>query len=65
MTMKPTKSILDESFAYTPSTATAVELTWRKYGWAPLTEQERKSRRRSRVAGNDARVVDLKVLRTA
>lgn len=63
--MKPTKSILDESFAYIPSAATAVEVTWRKYGWTPVTEQERMSRRRARAAGRDGRVVDLKVLRSA
>jgi hypothetical protein len=63
--MKPTKSILDESFAYTPSTATAVDATWRKYGWKPLTDQERTNRRRTRACARDARVVDLKVLRSA
>jgi hypothetical protein len=63
--MRPSKSILDESFTYTPSTATAVDATWRRYGWKPLTEQERVNRRRTPADGTDARVVDLKVVRTA
>jgi len=57
--MKPQKSILDESFAYTPSTATAVEETWRRYGWQPVTDQERQNRRLAKIA-LPARVVQLK-----
>ncbi len=63
--MKPNKSILDESFNYTSSANTAVEATWRKYGWKPVTEQERTNRRRTPDGGTAARVVDLKVLRSA
>jgi hypothetical protein len=36
--MKPTKSILDRSFIYVPSTATSVDQTWRRFGWRPSTE---------------------------
>lgn len=39
--MKPFKSILDRSFTYTPSTATSVDQTWRRYGWRPAAEQGR------------------------
>jgi hypothetical protein len=63
-TMKPTKSILDESFAYTPSTATAVEATWKRFGWQPMTDQER-SRRSRGPSSNDARVVELQLRRSA
>jgi len=62
--MKPTKSILDESFAYTPAAATAVDATWRRYGWQPITEQERKSRHHGELVP-DSRVVELKPLRAA
>jgi hypothetical protein len=43
--MKPSKSILDESFTYVPSNTTAVDATWRRFGWRPLTEDERRKRR--------------------
>jgi hypothetical protein len=31
--MKPSRSILDESFQYVPSVATSVADTWRRFGW--------------------------------
>jgi hypothetical protein len=65
MTMKPNKSILQESFTYTPSTATAVDATWRKYGWTPMTEQERLNRRRLRAGASEVRIFDLQVVRSA
>ncbi|HTT09351.1 MAG TPA: hypothetical protein VMG60_00515 [Burkholderiaceae bacterium] len=43
--MKPSKSILDESFAYVPSTTTDVCATWRRFGWRPITDEERRLRR--------------------
>jgi len=57
--MTPLKSILDKSFAYIPSTATAVEATWRRYGWRPLSDEEREKRSRA-TRSADARVVQLK-----
>ena len=48
--MKPTPSILDESFRYVPAVATSVAETWRRFGWRPTTEEERKRRRRPTVA---------------
>ena len=63
--MKPSKSILDESFAYTSSARTAVDATWRKYGWKPLTEQDRKTRVRAPARGASPTVVELKVVRSA
>ena len=48
--MKPTHSILDESFRYVPAVATSVAETWRRFGWRPTTEEERKRRRRPTVA---------------
>lgn len=63
--MKPNKSILDESFSYTPAAATAVDATWRRYGWQPVTDQDRNNRRHGTPAAVDARVVALKPLRAA
>ena len=40
--MKPSKSILDESFTYVSSAATSVHETWRRFGWRPASEDERK-----------------------
>jgi hypothetical protein len=40
MSTKPSKSILDRSFIYVPSTATSVDQTWRRFGWRPSTESE-------------------------
>jgi len=62
--MTPLKSILDKSFAYIPSTATAVQATWRRYGWRPLSDEEREKRSRvTRTA--DGRVVQLKSAQSA
>ena len=36
--MKPSRSILDESFRYVPSAATSVADTWRRFGWRPTEE---------------------------
>jgi hypothetical protein len=63
--MKPTKSILDESFSYIPSTSTSVAETWRRFGWHPLTDEERaRQRRQSRSTARD-RVVGLKLVNNA
>ena len=43
--MKPSKSILDESFAYIPSNTTDVGATWRRFGWQPITDEERRRRK--------------------
>ncbi len=43
--MKPTQSILDNSFRYVPAVATSVMQTWRRFGWQPTTDDERKRRR--------------------
>ncbi len=45
--MKPNRSILDESFRYVPAAATSVVETWRRFGWYPTTDEERKARRLS------------------
>ena len=42
--MKRARSILDESFRYVPAVATSVADTWRRFGWRPTTEEERKKR---------------------
>jgi hypothetical protein len=43
--MRPLRSILDASFRYVPSVATSVASTWRRAGWRPTTDEERKARR--------------------
>ncbi|HUL63374.1 MAG TPA: hypothetical protein VLW55_02050 [Burkholderiaceae bacterium] len=43
--MKPSKSILDKSFRYVASGGTAVDATWRRFGWQPVTDKERRVRR--------------------
>jgi len=42
--MKPSQSILEQSFRYVPSVSTSVADTWRRFGWRPTTEDERKAR---------------------
>jgi len=44
--MRPAKSILDRSFRYVPALATSVVETWRRFGWRPMTDEERKKLRR-------------------
>jgi len=40
------RSILDPAFRYVPSFATSVEATWRRFGWRPTSDEDRKARRR-------------------
>jgi len=40
------RSILDPAFRYVPSFATSVTATWRRFGWRPTTDADRKTRRR-------------------
>jgi hypothetical protein len=47
--MAPAKSILDGSFRYVPAAATSVAQTWRRFGWRPTTDDERKRRGQLRV----------------
>ena len=42
--MRPAHSILDSSFRYVPAAATSVVQTWRRFGWRPTTDDERKRR---------------------
>jgi hypothetical protein len=48
--MKPTHSILNDSFRYVPAIATSVTETWRRFGWRPRTEDERERVRRPTAA---------------
>lgn len=50
--MTPAKSILDSTFRYVPAAATSVANTWRRFGWEPTTDDERK--RRSQLAAMPA-----------
>ena len=45
-TMKPARSILDRAFRYVPAVGTSVAETWRRFGWRPMTDEERKARLR-------------------
>src|SRR5262245_21640535 len=42
--MRPARSILDRAFSYVPAVATSVVETWRRFGWRPTTDDERKRR---------------------
>jgi len=44
--MRPARSILDRSFRYVPAVATSVVETWRRFGWRPMSDEERKKLRR-------------------
>jgi len=63
--MKPVTSILDRSFVYTPAAATAIHETWRRHGWQPLKEQDRKNGRCDGVADCGARVFVFGKVRAA
>ena len=39
--MKPSLSLLDDSFRYVPAAATSVSMTWRRFGWRPPSDFER------------------------
>ena len=52
--MQPSKSILDRSFIYVPSAATAVEQTWRRFGWRPISEEGRTQQSPSSAAEHSA-----------
>ncbi|HSE85525.1 MAG TPA: hypothetical protein VLJ79_04840 [Candidatus Binatia bacterium] len=55
--MKPSQSILDKTFQYVPSVETSVADTWRRFGWHPTTEDERRTQQRHRNAHGAKRVV--------
>ena len=39
---KPVRpSLSDPNFKYTPSNATNVQDTWRKFGWIPMSEKQK------------------------
>ena len=59
--MKPSKSILDESFAYVPSTTTDVGATWRRFGWQPTTDEERRRRRGAPIGELGKPVTEMKL----
>jgi hypothetical protein len=59
--MKPSKSILDESFAYVPSATTDVGATWRRFGWQPMSDEERRVRNES-SAVSQGNPVELKLV---
>jgi hypothetical protein len=40
--------LLDPRFNYVPSVATDVTATWRRFGYRPLTDDERRARARKR-----------------
>jgi hypothetical protein len=47
--MRPSYSLLHPSFRYVPAVATSVAETWRRFGWRPTTDEERRRRRHARV----------------
>jgi hypothetical protein len=51
MNMKPRISILDRAFAYRPSYATAIDDTWRRFGWRPVKRHQQKMQTQPRAFG--------------
>jgi hypothetical protein len=50
--MKPKLSILNRAFAYTPSYATAIVETWRRFGWRPVKRGAQEPQARPRTFGD-------------
>ena len=48
-------------FKYTPSDATDIAATWRRHGWKPTTQAERRARRKGH--GITVRVIEAPELR--
>ena len=53
--MKPAMSILDPSFHYVPSVATSLATTWRRFGWRPMSADERDRRMLEQTHSDDRR----------
>jgi len=49
--MKPRISILDRAFAYKPSYATAIDDTWRRFGWRPVRGNRQEPQTQPRALG--------------
>ena len=49
--MKPRLSILNRAFAYTPSYATAIAETWRRFGWRPVKRNVQEAQAQPRAFG--------------
>ena len=47
--MKPKISILNRAFVYTPSYATAIAETWRRFGWQPVKRNAQEPQARPRT----------------
>ncbi len=55
MNMKPRISILDRAFAYKPSYATAIDDTWRRFGWRPVKRHHQEMQTQPRAFGQAPR----------
>ncbi len=53
--MKPKISILDRAFVYTPSYATAIAETWRRFGWQPVKRNAQEPQARPRTFSQQPR----------
>ena len=45
--------LLDPRFRYTPAANTDVSMTWRRFGFRPTTDSERRARQRAGLSGAD------------
>jgi len=45
--------LLDQRFRYIPAANTDVSATWRRFGFRPTTESERRARQRAGATGAD------------
>lgn len=57
--MKPTKSILDPTFAYTSSVHTNVEKTWQRYRDRYAAEAKAREGERAAIAADLQRVIQI------
>jgi len=51
--------LFDPTFKYVPSSCTDVAATWRRFGFRPTTESERRARRRRETSVEAPDSVDL------
>lgn len=56
--MKPSLSLLDGSFRYVPAADTSVATTWRRFGWQPPSDFERRPRLTTRPSYAVRRIDD-------
>jgi hypothetical protein len=54
--------LLDPRFKYVPSAKTDISATWRRYGFRPTTDAERRARQRASIEGSASFADDFDLL---